>query len=260
MSGGRWLSLAVALIAATTVAVVLWPRTPDSDVISRGLPMPQRGAVAAEFAPDGHPVWVIGHNDGSILVLDALSTHVPFGVHKPTWFCPAAGTFDDPFHGSRYDLFGDVVFGPAPIGLRQYNFEVDADEMLILGELHEGRLAARGGDPSFSSPQACAADEALVHDYATLPEAGSPREAEGSADGWHRLHGTLIPEPATRSVLLCPDGAADDDCASIELPGMEHLTATPDERAQASIEGWADTGWLVHVVDGRIVEVSLLLD
>ena len=259
MSRGHWVALISALIVFTAVVVVLWPRATDPTIPSQALAMPQRGAVNAEFAADGHPVWVVGHDDGSISVLDAFSTHDPFGVNKPTWFCPGSRVFEDPFHGSRYDEFGDRIAGPAPIGLGAYAFEVGGGQILIASEPRAGRRApgsGLGGEP----PAGCATEDALVHDYTRLSEAQSPADAQASSGGWLRLHATLIPDPATASGLLCPGRVPADGCASVDLPGMEHLLGTPDDRAQASVEAWTDTGWLIHVVDGRIVEIADLFD
>jgi hypothetical protein len=259
MKRSEWLILAAAVIAFAVISAVLWPRAPDANPTTQGLPVPQRGSVAAEFTGEGHPVWLIGHTDGSILVLDALSTHVPFGVNKPTWFCPPSGTFEDPFHGSRYDLFGDRVDGPAPVGLRQFEFEIEGNVIVVVGQPRDRGAAAPGGGAA-EPAQACPRHDALVHDYARLPEAGSPLGAQGADDGWHRLRATLIPEPETESGLLCPDAAGDDGCVTVELPGMDQLLTTPPERAEAAAEGWADANWLVHVVDGRIVEIAEVIE
>lgn len=251
--------VAALIAAAAAVAVMLWPPATGPEAAPDALPMPPRGGVIAAFAPDGHPVWVIRHEDGAISVLDAFSTHVPFGINKPTWWCPRSRVIEDPFHGATYNEFGEPVGGPAPRGLVPYAFEVRAGHLFI-GDA--GAMRPMAPSAGGSAPAGCtAATGALVHDYTTLPEAESPAVAEGAADdGWMRLHATLIPIPQTRSGLLCPERVADDDCAEVGLPGIEHLLSTPRDRATMSLEEWTDADWLVHVVDGRIVEVGVLVE
>lgn len=258
MTGPRWLVLMAALIAVAVVAVMLWPPVTEPDAPPGALPVPPRGGVIAAFSADRHPVWVIGHQDGAISVLDAFSSHVPFGINKPTWWCPRSRVIDDPFHGSRYDEFGERIAGPAPTGLGAYAFDVEAGRLVIDDAPQMGAIA-QSGDTS-EAADSCTAAEALVHDYTTLPEAETPAAAEGSDDGWLRLHATLVPVPENNSGLLCPARITDDLCAEVDIPGMDHLLSTPQDRAALSIDAWTDTDWLVHVVDGRIVEVSLLLE
>lgn len=185
MTGPRWLVLVAALIAAAIVAVMLWPPATGPAVAPDAIAMPPRGGVIAAFASDGHPVWVISHEDGSISVLDAFSTHVPLGINKPTWWCPRARVIEDPFHGARYDEFGEPIAGPAPSGLRAYAFQIQAGHLFI-GDAGPMRPMSQGvgGGPEGGCT---AVAEALVHDYTALPEAESPNLAESSDDGWLRL-------------------------------------------------------------------------
>ena len=257
MAAPRWAMLAGALIAVAIVGAMLWPLSTGPEASAAGLPVPPRGEVIAAFAADRHPVWVISHLGGGTSVLDALSTHVPFAVNKLTWWCPRPRVIEDPFHGARYNERGEPIGGPAPGGLRTYAFLVQ-DDRLFIGEAS----AEKPVSPSAGGAAAgCnAADGPLVHDYTTLPEAESPVRARSADDGWMRLHATLVPVPETRSGLLCLNRVADDACAEVGLPGIEHLLSTPPDRAAESIAAWTDTDWLVHVLDGRIVEVSLLVE
>lgn len=257
MTGPRWLVLITALIAVAVLAVMLWPRSNESEARDGGIPVPPRGGVIAAFSADGHPVWVIRHLDGRISVLDALSTHVPFAINKPTWWCPRSRVIEDPFHGARYDEFGEPIGGPAPRGLRPYEFQVEAGQLFIGDASAERPMSPSAGGAATGCTLAAGP---LVHDYTTLPEAESPTLAQAADDGWMRLHATLVPVPENRSGLLCPERVVADDCAEVGLPGIEHLLSAPLERAAESVEAWTDTDWLVHVVDGRIVEISLLVE
>jgi hypothetical protein len=84
---------------------------------SRELRVPAIGDAAAAFLADGRPVFVVHHEDGTVSVVDAFSTHRPFGVGPLVAWCAASRTFDDIPHGSTFDEQGRYILGPAPTGL-----------------------------------------------------------------------------------------------------------------------------------------------
>lgn len=258
MTRGRWLlALVVVLVIALAVVAVTLLRQRDDPPIGL-LDTPRPGQAVAAFLSDGHPVWVIRHEDGSGSVLDAFSTHVPYGINKLTWWCPASRVIDDPFHGSRYDELGDYFAGPAPTGLREYPVRVEGNEL----QIHDAPVARplRAGRPApLEPPYYCTREEATVHDFGSLPEAESPAIAASADDGlWRRLHATLMPLPGLQSGLLCPDAVADDDCTEVEVP-IEHLE--PGGYDPFSVEdGYlTDVDWIVRADGGRIVEVAVII-
>ena len=87
-----------------------------SDPISLARPAP--GEVRPDHLPDGTPVWVIGHGDGSADVLLGFDSHRPYGLGKMLWWCETANALDNPHHGSKWDEYGVKIGGPAPEGLR----------------------------------------------------------------------------------------------------------------------------------------------
>lgn len=254
MTRGRWVLVLVAVGAVALVAVMLWWQRDDLGVSV--LATPQPGQAMALILSDGHPVWAVGHEDGSISVLDAFSTHVPYGINKLTWWCGESRVIDDPFHGSRYNELGDKIDGPAPTGLREYSGRIEDGQLHIDG----GPVPRPLADPRTSGeqPYYCTRGEASVHDLVTIPEAASPAIAAGADEGrWRRVHGTLVPQPERGSGLLCPDAVADDDCAEIALPGMEHYVPGPED--PFSVDNWTDVDWLVRAEGGRIVEIALVI-
>lgn len=84
---------------------------------SQELRVPPTGDAAAAFLADGRPVFVVHHEDGTVSVVDAFSTHTPFGVGTLVAWCGASRTFDDLRHGSTFDEQGRYILGPAPTGL-----------------------------------------------------------------------------------------------------------------------------------------------
>ncbi|MDP9342764.1 MAG: hypothetical protein M3Q23_11875 [Actinomycetota bacterium] len=80
-------------------------------------PAPAPGEAVAGFLDDGTPLLAVAHADGSVTVVEAVSPHVALGVKKILGWCASSRTFDDPFHGSRFDEYGRYLAGPAPTGL-----------------------------------------------------------------------------------------------------------------------------------------------
>jgi Rieske Fe-S protein len=79
-----------------------------------------QGDVGYDRLADGRRVYVVAHADGTVSVLDAVSTHRPFGLGKQVGWCPGARSLDDAPHGSRYDEYGVYLYGPAPTDLVRY--------------------------------------------------------------------------------------------------------------------------------------------
>jgi hypothetical protein len=114
---------AIGLLAAGIVAVgllAIGPLREDEEPPEVTLQRPAPGEARADHLADGTPVWVIGHEDGSVTVLSGFDTHMPAGVRKLLWWCPGARTLEDPRHGSRYDESGAKVAGPAPAPLHSW--------------------------------------------------------------------------------------------------------------------------------------------
>ena len=255
---GGWLPalmLVLAIGLGVVAATVLWPR--DEPPLGL-LDTPAPGEAVAAFLADGHPVWVIRHEDGSGSVLDAFSTHVPFGINKLTWWCDASRVIDDPFHGGRWDEFGDYLSGPPPTGLREYQVQVDGNVLQIHDYPVARPLPAPRPGP-LEPPYLCSQEEATAHDFGRFPEPESPAIAASATDGrWRRLHGTLMPLPGLHSGLLCPDAIADEDCAEVELP-LEYYEPGPFDPFSAEEGYMAGVDWIVRAEGGRIVEVAAVV-
>jgi TolB protein len=78
---------------------------------------PPVGEALAGFTEDGMPLIVVHHAEGGFTAVEAVSPHRPWGIKKLLGWCPSSRTFDDPFHGARFDEYGRYISGPAPTGL-----------------------------------------------------------------------------------------------------------------------------------------------
>ncbi len=117
-------AVAVVLVAAGTLMALRDDETvtagPPPGRVVTTLPVPALGRVAPEQLADGTPVWVVRHDDGTVSVLDAVSTHRPFGFGALVGWCPSSRGFEDPAHGSQYDERGYNRGGPAPTALTAF--------------------------------------------------------------------------------------------------------------------------------------------
>lgn len=107
--------------------------TGESDEPSSGpvLTRPEPGEASAEWLPSGRPVFVVAHEDESVSVIDAVSTHRAYRPDKLVGWCGSARIFQDPHHGSLWGPRGQYLGGPAPEGLATYAAEVVGDEVHV---------------------------------------------------------------------------------------------------------------------------------
>lgn len=215
--------------------------------------VPPRGQVEPVFLEDGSPAFVVAHEDGSSSVIEAFSGHVPWGLKKLLWWCPATRQFEDPFHGSQFDERGTYLEGPSPNNLGSYRTE-PGDE----GHL---RVQARGTfvaplpaglKPSRSTQPNCeSVDEAVVHQFDQ--DDVTPLEAVGDApDGWTALEGSLTLE-AGEPARLC-SSAERDQCVALFAPFFKDQELLDSSGEQAlEIPGRL---WMAFVHEGEVVDLA----
>ncbi|HAS12781.1 MAG TPA: hypothetical protein DCS55_20065, partial [Acidimicrobiaceae bacterium] len=197
--------------AAVTVA------GPDGADTESQLTVPESGALAQQLA-DGTPVWVVRHADGSVSVVDAVSTHRPFGAGTLVGWCESSRGFVDPMYGSQYDGHGRKQAGPAPRGLDEYPVaSVDGDTVTVTGTAVEQPRAADGG-PEASEP-------AGPHCFHT--------DGDDDADvveGSFRSHPVASAAPATpEDAMREPDGTlVVVDARVLVVKGQEPLVCTSE--------------------------------
>jgi hypothetical protein len=122
------------------------------------LRIPPLGRARATQLPDGTPVWIVHHNDGTATVVSAVSTHAPNGLHQLAAWCPSGRNFEDGMYGSTWDERGDRIGGPAPTGLpvadaqRTSHHRIRVDSLPATGSSHQSVAADAGIRTCFSNP------------------------------------------------------------------------------------------------------------
>lgn len=256
-----WWAVAVGVILAATVLLVgvFAPWRSGVQLVSGSgvLEVPPVGGVVAANLPDGRPVFVVHHEDGTVSVVDAFSTHVAYGIGKLVGWCSSSRTFEDPFHGSKWDEFGDYALGPAPTGLVTYQFSVvpgDQNQVQVDGAIpsHPRGFLTQPFQPA--GPFCQSTSQMVLPDV--LREAtSSPADvvAAGPA-GWIGVGGVLL-ATAGRPARLCA-AVADGVCAdaapvpSVDVTGL--ISALRGPRTSVTIEG----PWIAQVRAGVLMHAT----
>lgn len=219
------------------------------------LPLPEPGQVRADYLPDGEPVFVVGHEDGSVQVLSAFSTHRPDGLLKLTWWCPSARGFEDPFHGSRWDEYGVKLFGPATSRMAYWEVLGADDGSLALGaRVDRVDVAEPATQPASNERRWCTGLEGPVvyHTFEGWQAWDSPSEAiEAEPEGWILLKAGISQDPGSGRVLLCSLAGCADSAVAATLAHPPRGNDFP---------GTAVSDYVIaRVHDGAIVGVSRIV-
>jgi hypothetical protein len=226
---------------------------------SQELRVPAIGAAAAAFLADGRPVFVVHHEDGTVSVVDAFSTHTPFGVGTLVEWCAASRTFDDIRHGSTFDEQGRYILGPAPTGLVTF----EATELgttpptVRVGarQLPEPRTDV--GSPLSGSPCTSSAGT-LSHRIGQEQITDPPSVALGGPPArWIAVAGVLV-VTSDGGAKLCPasGGAAEPACdlgapvAGVDGAGLLHGGSTYVSDAST---------WLVRTDGATLTDLTLVI-
>ncbi len=137
--GRLWLAAVVGLVLAVTAAALamLWPnRVPGAEPVAAGRLSDIYRHIQTQELPlyvKEHHVFLVpyspaGDRDpyGEVAAanLMALSARSPHLGH-PLVFCQPSGLFEDPIHGSTFNLWGEVLpSSPSPFGMWRYPIEV----------------------------------------------------------------------------------------------------------------------------------------
>jgi hypothetical protein len=289
-------SRVAAVVAAFLVfavgGVLVWRALAPADTSVRSLAgpdvleVPARGDASAVFLADGHPVFVVHHEDDSVSVLDAFSSHTPFGLRDIIGWCPSTAEFVELAHEARFDELGNwLTAGPAPHGLTTFQFDVverDADGRPTAIRVGAARDPSPGGsahetDPS-TYPAFCpAADGGAASSATTAVVSGVTEQTgylvthaidaenvwptpagvvEAGPEGWVAVEGQLLVsrdgfvELCTDVVEgTCVDGAVVRGIDGIRLL-LEVITPNPNFYAVHPYT------WLARVRDGVLVDIA----
>ncbi len=230
LGGGAWL---VANLSAEPIS----------------LARPARGEARPDHLPDGTPVWVIGHGDGSVDVILGFDTHKPWGLGKMLWWCGRAAALDNPHHGSKWDEYGLKLGGPAPTGLPSFDVQMEGDR-LVIGGLRTAppmRLQAPG-PPAGARPWCTGLDDAVTyHQFDGWRVWDSPADAVAAAPaGWILLEGELVEDRDEGRVYVC----AALGCGDRALAANVEVSSADREFFQFAGR------FIAQVQDGALVGVS----
>jgi hypothetical protein len=169
------------------------------------LAVPPTGQVAADFLPDGRPVFLVHHADGGVSVVDAFSSHRAWGFEELVEWCPSTRQFVEWAHEAHFDEYGKWrSAGPAPMGLATFGFDVvERDAAGDPSSIRVGRMQAPDPghspavtDPSrppFCPPRSGVANEVVSHTIAGSRIWDSPADAVAAEPGgWIALRGRLL--------------------------------------------------------------------
>jgi hypothetical protein len=148
-------------------------------------------------------------------VVDAFSTHTPFGVGTLVAWCAASRTFDDLRHGSTFDEQGRYILGPAPTGLVTFEAtELGTTPATVrVGARQLPRPRTDVGTP-FSGPPCTSASDALSRRIGQEQVTDSPSVAlDGPPARWIAVAGVLL-VTSEGTARLCPasGGSAEAPC------------------------------------------------
>jgi hypothetical protein len=243
-----WGPVAGAVAICCAILALAGPAAANTTTLA----IPDGGGVRADYLADGTPVWVIGHDDGTVSVLTGFDAHrTP--LRNLLWWCETSGMLESPSLGWMYDEHGAKVFGAPPTGLAAYDVTVEGDAIRI------GALNAPPGPDELSDRpmpgdgRRCFGPAAPViyHTFDGWTVWGSPSEAlAAEPDDWILLEGDLRVDGG--AVYLC----ALDDCADRAL-AMGIPAATEDEIALGHLSGQR---FLAHVRDGALANITRVVD
>jgi hypothetical protein len=193
----------------------------------------------------------VHHKDGSLSVIDGISTHVPWGLAKAVTWCSTSRTFEDVYHGSKWTEDGVYMLGPAPTGLATYETNVVGDGTVEVG----AQLAPspRGTATDFTPPGPfCNGSPDMI--YASLPSDrfDSPAAAiEASPDGWIAVRGRLA--ATIPGDVLCSTDPSQKGPVCADSAWVDGLDLPPVGDLPESVTSGL---FLARVQDGSLVDLT----
>jgi Rieske [2Fe-2S] domain len=250
------LAIAGAGILLALRAFVLSPSQPAapsglsrSDVVD----VSPRGETAPAFLADDHPVFVVHHEDGTVSVVDAFSTHRPWGVEELVGWCASSRTLDEPEHGAKFNEYGQYLAGPASADLARYEVERMGNQVRMVSVIVP---STRSENPRVGlQGEMCEGTGAplTLHPIPRSAVFAFPAEAvQTGPEGWIALHGALLIRRG-ESALLCAT-VQQGSCTSPAVVEGIDSEAWLDflDRSQVTI----DSEWIARVEGGHLTSLT----
>ena len=240
----------VVVVGAVTVGANLL--RDDEPGPAGSLRRPNAGQVRADYLADGTPVWVIGHQDGSVDVLSGFDTHVPFNLGKMLWWCPSVRGLENPNHGSKWDEYGVRIGGPAPAGLASWEVDLRSSRVLVGSPRPAPPLDAPVFGPPEHERDWCvpAEDPVVFHTFDGWEVWKSPTAAvEAAPDEWILVEGQLVADRVEQRVLLCGLAGCADSVVAANV-------AVPPPDMDPRFGPLGGSRFIAHVRDGALDDVT----
>ena len=231
------------------------------------LAVPAFGEVAPEFLPDGRPIFVVHHQDGTLSVVDAFSPHRAWGFEELVVWCPSTRHFVEWAHEAHFDEYGRYdSAGPAPTGIATFAFEVverDAagdPTSIRVGAMQEPDPGRSPPETDPSRPPFCPPDDRFVtHTIDGSRVFDTPAEAVAAEpDGWIAVRGTLLVSNEDAFVQLCAEVRGDRCEGGAIVRGIDGVGLLVNVLRPYPGTGYEEpTLWLVRVRDGVIDDPAI---
>jgi hypothetical protein len=255
----HWPVLVVASLIGLAAVVFAWkaigPLTGDeiADAGASILDAPPISKVAAANLADGRPVFVVHHEDGSLSVIDGISTHRPWGLAYAVTWCSSSRTFDDVYHGSKWTEDGVYMIGPAPTGLVTYETTVLGDGSVRVGSQLEPSPRGTHSDFKPTGPfcdgSGDTIDVSVPSDLFDSPSAA----IEAAPDGWIVVQARLVATTPGEVFLCSIDPSQGSVCA-------DHgpVVGVDPSRVEGMPESVVAGPFLARVQDGSFVDLTVV--
>jgi len=212
------------------------------------LDVPAQGGTATGRLADGRPVFVVHHDDGTVTVVDGISTHVTSAATLVGW-CESSGWFEEPHYGSKFDPHGVYRDGPAPTGLITYEIvEAGPSQVRVVGAHAPASRWTPGEEPTGPFCMVVGRPPKPLVLPPVEPVDATLSEVVASHEGWVGVRAIL--EASPNGALLCePD--TDGVCRE-----SFHVPSDTKSDVGTTYRGV----WLIEVRNGAIVSVAATPD
>ena len=218
--------------------------------------VPPRGETSAVFLADGRPVFVVHHDDGTVSVVDAFSSHRAWGVEELNVWCPSTRRFVEVAHEAHFDEYGTLVAGgPAGRGgVATFTFAIEATDSV--GDPSRIRVediqepTTPGRDSGVERPPFCPEGDGGQGD-ADLVEVKGAYTGESGMVVAHTLDGMQVWDSPAEAVAAAPIGwVAIRSTLHVDSDGFVQLCAqVVDDRCEGGVvvRGIDGVGLMVNV-------------